>query len=193
MDTLIRQLTAELRSAWRFRWYAVATAWVIAVLGLGVVARLPDIYEASARVYVDANSELRPLLTDRIVAPDVATHLAYVRQALLSRDYLQRVAAENGLDSAAINIDDREKVLKRLADTIEIGVAPADRRARPGANDRRDSPKRRRLRPGAGGSPGAAPIEVPALRAGRERVRRRLTRQGHEPGGAARAHDPGRR
>ncbi len=127
MDTLIRQLTEELRSTWRFRWYAVVAAWGIGIVGLGVVAWLPDIYQASARVYVDANSELRPLLTDRIVAPDVATHLAYVRQALLSREYLQRVAAENGLDSAAVNIGDREKVLRRLADTIVIDASPADR------------------------------------------------------------------
>jgi len=135
MDTLIRQLTEELRSARRFRWHAVATAWGIGIVGLGVVAWLPDIYQASARVYVDASSELRPLLTDRIVAPDIATHLAYVRQALRSRDYLRRVAAENGLDSAAISTGDREKVLRRLADTIVIDASPADRSAAPGVSN----------------------------------------------------------
>jgi len=126
MHSLTRQLTEELRSAWRFRWYAVAAAWGIGIVGLGVVAWLPDIYQASARVYVDASSELRPLLSDRIVAPDVVMHLAYVRQALRSRDYLRRVAAENGLDSAAISARDREKVLQRLADTILIDTSPAD-------------------------------------------------------------------
>lgn len=135
MQTLIRQLIEELRSAWRFRWHAVAAAWVIGIVGLGVVAWLPDIYQASARVYVDANSELRPLLTDRIVAPDVATHLAYVRQALLSREYLQRVAAENGLDSAATSIGDREKVLQRLAETIVIDASPAERGSGPSVSN----------------------------------------------------------
>lgn len=117
----------ELRSAWRFRWLAVATSWGIGVFGLAVVAWLPDIYEASARVYVDASSELRPLLTDRIVAPNVATELAYVRQALRSREYLRRVAAENGLDSAAISAREREEVLLKLADTVVLEVSPADR------------------------------------------------------------------
>jgi len=135
MHTLIRQLTDELRSAWRFRWHAVVTAWVIGLVGLGVVAWLPDIYQASARVYVDANSELRPLLSDRIVAPDVATHLAYVRQALRSREYLQRVAAENGLDSAAMSIGDREKMLQKLGDTIVIDASPVDRVAGPGVSN----------------------------------------------------------
>lgn len=127
MHLLIRQLLDELRSVWRFRWYAVATAWGIGIVGLGTVAWLPNIYQASARVYVDATSELRPLLSDRIVAPDVATHLAYVRQALLSREYLRRVATENGLDSAAMSIEDREQVLQRLAETIVIDASPADR------------------------------------------------------------------
>ena len=133
MYDLIQQLIEELRSAWRYRWYAVAAAWAIGLVGLAVVARMPDVYEASARVYVDADSELRPLLTDRIIAPDVSTELVYVRQALRSRDYLQRVAAENGLDSAAISSADREKVLQDLADTIVIDAAPADRSSGSGA------------------------------------------------------------
>lgn len=135
MHSLIRQLVEELRSAWRFRWYAVATAWSIGIVGLGVVAWLPDIYQASARVYVDANSELRPLLSERIVAPDVATHLAYVRQALLSRDYLRRVADENGLYSSAIDVEEREKNLQRLSNTIVIDAAPADRGAGSGLSN----------------------------------------------------------
>ena len=134
MHSLIQQLTEELRSTWRFRWYAVAAAWGIGVVGLGVVAWLPDIYEASARVYVDGNSRLRPLLSDRIVAPDVATELAYVRQALRSRDYLRRVATENGLDSAAISPGDREEVLQRLANTLVIDASPVERGTGSGAS-----------------------------------------------------------
>ena len=64
MHAIFRQITDELHSAWRFRWYAVALAWAVGILGLGVVAWLPDIYQASARVYVDANSELSPLLNE---------------------------------------------------------------------------------------------------------------------------------
>ena len=69
MRELLELVVSEVRSAWRFRWYAVVTTWGVGLLGLAAVAWLPDIYEASARVYVDATSELTPLLTDRIVAP----------------------------------------------------------------------------------------------------------------------------
>jgi polysaccharide chain length determinant protein (PEP-CTERM system associated) len=125
MQEMLQRILLETRSAWRFRWYGAVMAWALGVVGLGVVVWLPDVYEASARVYVDANSELSPLLTDRIVAPDVATHLAYVRQSLLGREYLERVAADNGLDVDAITAAQREEVLETLQEEIVIDATPA--------------------------------------------------------------------
>ena len=127
MQELLEAVLSEIRSAWRFRWYAVATAWAVALVGLGVVVVLPNIYEASARVYVDGSSVLRPLLNDRIVAPDVATHLLYVRQALLGHDYLEKVATENGLYTATGTAADKEKLLEKLGGDIVILAVPADR------------------------------------------------------------------
>src|SRR5262245_6419228 len=98
MQELLQQILSEIRSAWRFRWFAVAATWGVGIVGLGVAVGLPNVYEASARVYVDGSSVLRPLLNDQIVAPNIGTHLAYVRQALLGRQHLERVAAETGLD-----------------------------------------------------------------------------------------------
>lgn len=125
MQEFLQLVLAEVRSAWRFRWHGVIVAWSVGLLGLGVVAWLPNVYEASATVYVDASSELSPLLTNRIVAPDIATHLAYVRQALLGRDYLERVAADNGLDAGVVTTADREIMLQELLEDIVIEAAPA--------------------------------------------------------------------
>lgn len=126
MHDLVEQFLCELRSAWRFRWYAVLAAWGIGAMGLAAVAWLPDVFEASARVYVDGTSVLRPLLNDRIVAPDVATHLLYVRQALLGREYLERVAAENALDTLTLSAAERERLLDRLRTNITIEAVPAN-------------------------------------------------------------------
>ncbi|HZL96473.1 MAG TPA: XrtA system polysaccharide chain length determinant [Vicinamibacterales bacterium] len=126
MQELLQQTLSEMRSAWRFRWFAVAGAWGVGILGLGTVMSLPDIYEASARLYVDGSSVLRPLLNDRIVAPDVATHLLYARQALLGREYLERVATDNRLDVEATTPAAREKVFERLREGVVIDAVPAD-------------------------------------------------------------------
>ncbi len=59
---LARQLLDEVRGAWRFRWWGLIAAWTVCVLGWIVVLRMPDTYEANARVFVDTRSILRPLL-----------------------------------------------------------------------------------------------------------------------------------
>ncbi len=125
MQEVLHQVLSELRSAWRFRWYAVLAAWAVTLVGLGVVIWLPNVYEASARVYVDGSSVLRPLLGDRIVAPDIGTHLLYVRQALLGREYLERVANENGLDTISVTPAQREAILEGLRSEIVIEATPA--------------------------------------------------------------------
>ena len=44
----------EVRGAWRFRWLALLTAFIVALIGWAVVFALPDRYEADARVFVVA-------------------------------------------------------------------------------------------------------------------------------------------
>jgi polysaccharide chain length determinant protein (PEP-CTERM system associated) len=126
MQALLQTILSEMRSAWRFRWYAVVAAWTVGVLGLAVAAWLPNVYEASARIYVDGTSILRPLLNDRIVPQDVTTHLLYVRQALLGREYLERLASEHGLYARAETAVQRERVIQRLREDVIIDAAPAD-------------------------------------------------------------------
>src|ERR1044071_7094633 len=126
MHDFLQRLLSDVRSSWRFRWYAVIAAWGVGIVGLAVVAWLPNIYEATARVYVDGTSVLRPLLNDRIVAPDVATHLLYVRQALLAREYLEQVATENGLIDGTASTAARDRVIARLQKDALIDATAAD-------------------------------------------------------------------
>jgi polysaccharide chain length determinant protein (PEP-CTERM system associated) len=76
---------------------------------------------------VDGLSVLRPLLNDQIVAPNIGTQLAYVRQALLGRQHLERVAAENGLDASVRSTNARERLLERLQAEVIIDAVPANR------------------------------------------------------------------
>jgi len=126
MQEIIEQILTEARSAWRFRWYAAALAWAAGIVGLIGVTSMPDVYGASARIYVDGSSVLRPLLNNQIVQPDYATTLLYARQALLGREYLQRVVSENGLNEDAVTENDREKVLDKLLEEIQIDAVAAD-------------------------------------------------------------------
>ena len=53
MQDLIRQALATLRGMWKFRWQGLAVAWIVALVGAVVVFRIPNQFEASARIYVD--------------------------------------------------------------------------------------------------------------------------------------------
>jgi uncharacterized protein involved in exopolysaccharide biosynthesis len=49
-----------LKAIGKYRWHAVVIAWIVALVGWTVVFKLPNQYEASARVYVDTQSILKP-------------------------------------------------------------------------------------------------------------------------------------
>ena len=63
MQEPIKQLLATLRGMWKFRWPSLVVAWVVAAVGVVAVWRIPDQYEAAARVYVDTDSILKPLMS----------------------------------------------------------------------------------------------------------------------------------
>ena len=120
MQETLSQLLVEIRSAWRFRWYGVIAAWAMCLGGWAFVALQPDVYEATASVYVDASSVLEPVLTDQIVTVDVATHLNYVREALLGREHLQSVAETNGLFPPNATAAQRDALLTHLRETVGL-------------------------------------------------------------------------
>src|SRR6185437_12668297 len=97
-----------------------AVLGAVCILGWLFVLTLPSVYEARARVYVDTQSALRPLLQVLTVTPNVESALAMVRQALLSQPHLRRVAHENGLDAGVTNQGERERLVASLQQRIVI-------------------------------------------------------------------------
>jgi polysaccharide chain length determinant protein (PEP-CTERM system associated) len=123
MQELFRQLQEYTRGMWRFRRWAVLVAWTICVAGWLVVLALPPVYEATSRVYVDTTAVLRPLLQGIAVEQDVQAQLNYVRQVMLSRPQLERVARETDLDLRATNEAEKEEVIETLRENLTINNA----------------------------------------------------------------------
>ncbi|HEU4603553.1 MAG TPA: XrtA system polysaccharide chain length determinant [Steroidobacteraceae bacterium] len=120
MGKQIVELLDQLRGLWRFHWHAVATAWIIAIMGFSIVYLMPDSYQAKAKVYVDTESVLRPLLQGIAVQRDVTTQMNMMSSMLLSRPTLERVIHETGLDVRAQNIRDQEKLIEDLKTKIDL-------------------------------------------------------------------------
>jgi polysaccharide chain length determinant protein (PEP-CTERM system associated) len=120
MEQIISQLLSSLKGIWKYRWQAVAVMWVVAVLGWAKVATLPDDYQTTARVFVDTQSILKPLLAGMTSTPNVEQQVAIMSRTLLSRPNIERVMRMVDLDIRASNALDRERLLDELMSKIKI-------------------------------------------------------------------------
>jgi polysaccharide chain length determinant protein (PEP-CTERM system associated) len=101
MQELIELLLGYARGMWHRRWAGLAVAWLVAVIGAVVVFRLPDKYEASARVYVDTQSLLKPLMRGMAVTPDASQQVSILSKQLISRPNVEKIIRKSDLDTSA--------------------------------------------------------------------------------------------
>ena len=98
-------------------------AWVLCFGGWSWAISQADVYEARARVFVDTSSILQPVLGNQIINQNVGAELAYIREAILSRDRLERVANEVGIGVGVMSEQQREQTLEGLRSSIGINSA----------------------------------------------------------------------
>jgi polysaccharide chain length determinant protein (PEP-CTERM system associated) len=94
--------------------------WIVCALGWVGVYMMPDIFEAKARVYVDADSRLVEVMNQVGIAPGVASRVFIVRQAMLGRPQLERVARETDLDLRARSAAEKEELILSLREKIGV-------------------------------------------------------------------------
>lgn len=120
MDDLVREVLRVARGMWSFRWVALIVAWIVAVLGTILVWRLPDQYEASARIYVDTQSILKPLMAGLTVQPNVEQQINMLSRTLLSRPNLEKLVRMADMDLAAGTKNEQEALIERLGKDIQM-------------------------------------------------------------------------
>lgn len=120
MQELLEQISEYLSGVWRFRWVALLAAWVIAIGGWIFVAQMPDKYMASARLHVDSNSILRPLLRGLAIQPDVGQRVALMSKTLLSRPNMEKLMRMVDLDLKVRNDQDKETLITELRENITL-------------------------------------------------------------------------
>ena len=101
MQELVAQLVGYLRGIWHRRWIGLGVAWLVAIVGAVVIFRLPDKYEASARVYVDTQSLLRPLMSGMAISTDPGYQISILSRILFSRPNLEKIIRKADLDTSA--------------------------------------------------------------------------------------------
>ena len=121
MQDVIDTLLVGVRGVWRQRWYMVLIVWLVSIAGWFVVYKLPDQFKASARVYVDTQSILKPLLRGLTVDSNQgAQQVALMTRTLLSRPNLEKVARMTDLDLKGQSPEQMEGVLTGLGKDIVL-------------------------------------------------------------------------
>ncbi len=122
MDSLRLIVEQYARAAWRRRWVGLFMTWLICGVGWVGVYLIPNQYESSARLYVDADAILTPLLRGLAADSAPSSQLEMLQRTLLSRPNLEKLISKTDLDLSVASPSDRERLLQTLA--LDIKVTP---------------------------------------------------------------------
>ena len=120
MDELINQLFTAARGMWKHRWLGLLVAWVVTAIGSVVVLSVPDQYEASARIFVDTQSILKPLMSGLAVQPNVDQQVMMLSRTLISRPNVEKLIRMADLDLKSQSKGAQDALIDGLMKTLEI-------------------------------------------------------------------------
>jgi polysaccharide chain length determinant protein (PEP-CTERM system associated) len=125
MNSLRILIQRQLSAAWHYRWQAVLFTWLVCAVGWVAVLTIPNQYESSARMYVDADAVLTPLLRGLAVDTTSSGQLDMLQRTLLSRPNVDKLISKTDLELELASLADREQMIDRLA--AEIRLTPQTR------------------------------------------------------------------
>ncbi|BBB28745.1 XrtA system polysaccharide chain length determinant [Neptunomonas japonica] len=120
MRDILNQLSEYIWGVWRFRWIGLLVIWLVAISGWVFVSLTPEKYLATARVNVDTNTILRPLLRGLAIQPDVDQRIALMSRTLLSRPNLEKLMRMADMDLYIRNESDKDKLLDEILGSITL-------------------------------------------------------------------------
>ncbi len=120
LTAVLDYLPSVLRGCWRFRWQGMLVSWVLCLIGWIFVLTVPDVYQASTRLYVDTQNTLRPLLQGLAVDPDLNSDINLMMRAILSKPSLEKIARDTDLDLQIRDQADLEGLIDGLLASIEV-------------------------------------------------------------------------
>ena len=120
MKEMLERVLSYLRGMWHRRWVGLAAAWIAAIIGVAIVYKVPEKYEAQARVYVDTESLLKPLLAGLAIQPNLDQQVALISRTLISRPNVEQLVRMADLDLGVRTGADRDELTDHVIKTIRL-------------------------------------------------------------------------
>jgi polysaccharide chain length determinant protein (PEP-CTERM system associated) len=122
-ESIVKKLHRVARIVANRRWLALAVAVVV---GLGFVALsrfVPERFEARARIYVDTQTVLKPLMAGLTYQPDIDGQVQMLARTLVSRPNVERLIDMPELKFEQLGGMSREKLVSVLMSQIKVDAA----------------------------------------------------------------------
>ena len=123
---ILIQVETHIRGMWRFRWKAMLLAWVLCIVGWIGVYLIPNVYQAQAKIYIDTENSIKPLLEGLAISPNVMSEVNIVTREMLSRPNLAEVARQTDLDIRTTTPQQFEELLTSLQNRIKVEASQAN-------------------------------------------------------------------
>jgi polysaccharide chain length determinant protein (PEP-CTERM system associated) len=120
MNEIYNQLLGYVDALWRKRWYVALISWILCVPGWIGVVGLADRYESAARIYVDTDNLLSPLLRGISVEGNIGQQVDIMQRTLLSRPNVDKLMRMTDLDLLTTTQADKDGLYKDIAKRVQI-------------------------------------------------------------------------
>ena len=116
MNDIVLKISQIASAIWLRRWIALAVAWPVAIVAAVGISFMSDRYEASAKIFVDTQTVLKPLMNGLAFQPDIDQQVSMLAKTLISRPNVERL-----VDTPAIGFGaSRDREIERLMKEIKI-------------------------------------------------------------------------
>jgi polysaccharide chain length determinant protein (PEP-CTERM system associated) len=119
VNQIAEELLIALRAIWRRRWLAIAVMWAVALAGFAVVWVMPNRYEANARIYVDTQTVLKPLMQGLAFQPDTDQQVRMLAKTLVSRPNVEHILKATHASVPPTGIA-HERAIDEMIDRIKV-------------------------------------------------------------------------
>lgn len=120
MSALLKDARDISRVFWRGRWVVVGVAWGLSLAFAVAIFFVHDRYEASARIYIDTQTVLKPLMVGLTVQPDIDQQVKMLAQTLITRPNVERLRNSPDIGWEPTDPKFRDREIDALVSKIKV-------------------------------------------------------------------------
>ncbi len=122
MQQFFEQIWIIARGIWLKKRYIVLVSWAVCISGWIAVTTIPDQYQASARVYVNTQTLLKPLLQGLTLNANAQQQVNLMVKTLLSRPNLEKILRMVDMDILTNNKTEFDALVDSLSKKIKMSA-----------------------------------------------------------------------